>query len=126
MPSLIKYLALASAGKDVSKAWQEEKGNPRPLLLKGRFIGASIALGSVAISAFLGYEIDKSLLNQFVDTLNELIKNIYQIYDLINLKVLPAIGVLVGIVRYIMGEVQKRMRETETNNVGAKIETSPK
>lgn len=123
MPSLAQYFALAAIGKDVSKTWEEEKGNPKPLLLKGRVIGAGIAAGSVVISAFLGYEIDKTLLNQFIDTLNELIRNIYQIYDLINIKVLPAIGVLAGIIRFIVAGIQKNLREAKLNgSVVEKVE----
>jgi len=120
MPSIAKYFALAAAGRDVSEAYEAEKGSPKPLFLKGRVIGAGLTLGSVAISAFLGYEIDKALLNQFIDTFNQLIGNIYQIWDLMNLKVLPAIGILAGIARYVWGEMQKNMREVQKENGNGK------
>lgn len=114
--TISKYLALLFSFKDVSAAWEAEKGEPKPFFLKKRVMGSAITLGSVGISAVLGYEIDKALIVQSIDLLNDTIQNAYAIYQLINIKIIPAVLTLYGIIMAVKGKIDANMREKKNGN----------
>ncbi len=106
-----KYIKMLTAFKNVSKAYQEEKGTGKPWWLSRRFFGSVFALVGIVLSAFLGLSLEPDQLEQLANLTTDLAGCIER---------LVAVGIsLYGIVLAIIGAIAKTRNEGEGNETNA-------
>ncbi len=71
--NIFKLLTMAAAFKDVTEQVQAAGKENRPWYLQRTVIGAIIAAGSVAASAFIGLDITANIQEQLTDNLTALV-----------------------------------------------------
>ena len=96
--NIMKLLALASTFHDVTEQVQAAGKEKKPWYLQRTIIGAIIAAGSVALSAFIGIDLEQSLKDQLADNITALITisttvygAVLSVYGMVQKAIKPAV-----------------------------------
>jgi hypothetical protein len=111
MFKFLKYFPALMVLKDVTDAYEQEKGGQKPFYMKKRVVGSSITAASVVASIAYGLEIDKTSVNQFIDYYNTIADTLFQIQTLITTSMLPALTAMYGILMAVKGQIDVKMRK---------------
>jgi hypothetical protein len=112
---LLKYITFLLGLKNVGEVYESEKGNPAPVFLKKRVMGAAITTGSVGVAAYSGYKIDESVVMQFIGLYNGTVGNVYEALPLLKQAWLSLIA-MYGVIMMIKGQVDKKLREAKKSS----------
>jgi hypothetical protein len=117
-----KYIAFLLGLKNVGEVYESEKGNPAPVFLKKRVMGAAITTGSVGVAAYSGYKIDESVVMQFIGLYNGTVDNVYATLPLLKEAWLSLIA-MYGVLMMVKGQVDKKLREAKKNGLQSAADT---
>jgi hypothetical protein len=111
MLTILKYLPSLFALKDVTDQFQIEQGKDKPILLAKRVVGSALTAGSVIIPAVFGYQIDQGLVDHLINSINTMFISVNEIYNLINVSVIPAIVGAYGAFMALKGQMDVSLRK---------------
>ena len=114
--TLAKLFMRMVLGSDVTNAVEEAKQSPKTFIYKKRVMGPIIAGTATLASYGLGIEIDKEKVEVVIDSWNNIAQAGRQIYEIINVQMVPAIIAIWGVIMGIKGLWDAKIREMKSES----------